>query len=186
MLTIRSRRVLMLAVMAGVAVVALAATAADAGAGAEPGPGRGAPYRGARPTPPALVLDGAGTYTISDDGTVVVEGRGELGQRHAPRGAEVPLTAHLTAEGGTLPGPDECRAATATVAIVDRQGGAVTLVGSGQVCGWRLQPPVSVVSHGFNGSYEVRDGRASLVGSHGFFEVRLGADGSAHLFAIAT
>ena len=57
----------------------------------------------------------------------------------------------------------------------------------GDVCGMYPQPPTSIVTHVFTGRYEVLDTtRRRRVGTDGFFEIRLAADGTASAFAIDT
>jgi hypothetical protein len=61
------------------------------------------------------------------------------------------------------------------------------MIGFGEVCGQHLQPPTSIVTHVFTGTFEVYGGTRSarhLNGTDGFFEVRLTENGTAHVLAV--
>jgi hypothetical protein len=65
----------------------------------------------------------------------------------------------------------------------------LTLVGMGEVCGTYVQPPTSIVSHVFTGTFEVYGEETQprrLEGVDGFYEIRLADDGTAGVFAIDT
>ncbi|UDY34917.1 hypothetical protein [Dermatobacter hominis] len=167
--------------IAGVALIAalLAATSASASAGTE-----------ARTAPrPKLTLEGHGTWQVRDAlGDVVVNGTGDLARRSG-RSARVLVAAVVDADDGTLPGPGECESATTTVSAYGGPGIDISMIGMGEVCGFDVQIPTSIVTHVFTGTFEVYDVSTRtrcLLGTDGFFEVRLAVDGSAHVFAIDT
>ena len=142
------------------------------------------------PEPPAFTLDGSGTWQIRewiDD--VVVNGTGELSRRSGRNPLAVQVAAVIQTDDRTLPAPGECESAFATMSAYGARNVDLTLVGMGEVCGTYVQPPTSIVSHVFTGSFEVYgDGTRprGLEGVDGFYEIRLADDGSAHVFAIDT
>jgi hypothetical protein len=162
---------------AGIAALALALTHDPAAASG---------HRESKPDPPAFVVSGTGTFTVRDNGDAVVNGTGELHRRRSRRSTDVQVAATVAADDKTLPGPGECEGAIATLSMYGARGVDMTLVGYGEVCGHHVQPPTSIVTHVFTGTYEVLDGPRRLIGTDGFFEVRLGADTSAGAFAIDT
>jgi hypothetical protein len=118
---------------------------------------------------------------VNGDGTVVV---------HAGRRSqEVLVAAVIAPDDGAWPGPGECERAYASMSAYGVRGVDLTLVGFGDVCGHHVQPPTSIVTHTFTGRYGVYgdDTRPRrLEGTDGFYEIRLGADGTASVFAIDT
>lgn len=174
-LTPRGRRIATAVALTLIAAVGpLGATGADA-----------AP----RPKPPAFTVSGTGTWQIRpwvDD--VVVNGTGLLTSGRE-RSTEVQVAAVVQTDDRTLPGPGECEAAFATMSVYGAARTDFTMVGDGEVCGAWAQPPTSVVTHVLTGRYEVYgDGTSPrrLVGVDGFYEVRLGGDGTASVFATDT
>ena len=161
---------------AGIAAAALAVTTNPAAASG---------HRDPKPDQQAFLVSGTGTFTVGDNGDAVVNGTGEL-QRRSRRSTVVEVAATVGADDKTLPGPGECEGAIATLSVYGARGVDMTLIGYGQVCGHHLQPPTSIVTHAFTGTYEVLDGPRRLIGTDGFFEVRLGANGTAGVFAIDT
>jgi hypothetical protein len=141
-----------------------------------------------RPRPPQFSVSSTGTWTLRDYGDAVVNGEGELVRRGAPRRPlAVDVAAVISPDDRTLPEPDTCEGAIATISVYgNRKVRDMTLIGYGEVCGVHPQLPTSVVTHVFTGTYEVLEGARKLVGTDGFFEVRLGVDGSASAFAIDT
>ena len=122
---------------------------------------------------------GMGTYATPDAGTAVITGTA------TGTPLEGPYVATLTADDGTLPSPGECEAATGTVRVDD--GNAVlAFAGPGKVCG-RWTDATSVVTHVFTGRYVVTEApKRPVVGTDGFFELRLANTGVASMFAIDT
>jgi hypothetical protein len=176
----RTRRLAGGAVVAG--VIALASAGAVDAAGTSTARRPPEP----KPKPPALVLSGTGTFTIRDYGDAAVNGTGELQRRGSRRPKPVEVAAVVGPDDRTLPGPGECEGAITTVTAYRERGLDLTLIGYGEVCGTDPQPPTSIVTHVFTGTYEVLDGPRRLVGTDGFFEVRLAVDGSASVFATDT
>jgi hypothetical protein len=145
---------------------------------------------GARRAPePTFTLDGHGTWAVRDQlGDAVVNGQGDLVRRNG-RTRDVLVAAVIGPDDRTLPGPGECEQATTTVSAYGRPGVDMTMIGIGDVCGLDVQAPTSIVTHVFTGTFEVYDvskRTRRLLGTDGFFEVRLAQDGSAHVFAIDT
>ena len=96
------------------------------------------------------------------------------------------VASSVDADDGTMPAPGECEGAITTVTVYGARRIDFTMIGVGEVCGLDVQPPTSIVSHVFTGTFEVYDvpeGPRQLLGTDGFFEVRLGVDGSASVFA---
>ena len=130
-------------------------------------------------------MSGTATFTIRDYGDAVVNGTGEL-QRRSRRSTVVEVAATVGADDKTLPGPGECEGAIATLAAYGTRGVDISLISYGEVCGLYVQPPTSIVTHSFTGTYEVLEGPRRLIGTDGFFDVRLGSNGTAGVFAIDT
>jgi len=167
----RTRRALRVAGGLAVAGAALVGTFDAAGA--------------ARPTSPAFTVSGQGTWQERPF-DVVVNGEGELQLRNGNRSTDVLVASSVDADDGTMPAPGECEGAITTVTVYGARRIDFTMIGVGEVCGLDVQPPTSIVSHVFTGTFEVYDvpeGPRQLLGTDGFFEVRLGVDGSASVFA---
>jgi hypothetical protein len=139
--------------------------------------------------PPSLTIDGAGTWQIREwINDVVVNGTGQLVERNG-RSTHVTVAAVVDPDDGSLPAAGECESAFATLSAYDAPGIDLTLVGGGQICGSWAQPPTSTVIYVFTGRYEVYgDGTMPkrLLGTDGFYEVRLADNGTASAFAIDT
>ena len=140
--------------------------------------------------PPAFTLSGTGTWSIRQYiNDAVVNGTGELQQGNWRHSTDVLVAAVVDADDGTLPGPGECEGAITTVSAYGVRGVDFTMIGVGEVCGHHVQPPTSIVTHVFTGTFEVYDavnGSKALLGTDGFFEVRLADNGTASVFAIDT
>jgi hypothetical protein len=170
----RTRRALRVAGGLAVAGAALVGTFDAAGA--------------VRPASPAFTVSGQGTWQERPF-DVVVNGEGELQLRNGNRSTDVLVASSVDADDGTMPAPGECEGAITTVSVYCARRIDFTMIGVGEVCGLDVQPPTSIVSHVFTGTFEVYDvpeGPRQLLGTDGFFEVRLGVDGSASVFAIDT
>ncbi len=97
------------------------------------------------------------------------------------------VNAVLTPDDGTLPDPETCEPASATITVTGDHRVAMKLVGTGSVCGFYPQEPTSIVTQVFTGRYDVVEARRTKVlGTDGFFEIRLANNGSASAFAIDT
>jgi hypothetical protein len=119
---------------------------------------------------------------------VVVNGAGPLIERNG-RPTDVTVAAVVDPDDGTLPAAGECESAFATVSAYGARGIDLTLVGGGEICGTVPQPPTSTTTYVFSGRYEVYgDGTMPkrLLGTDGFYEVRLADNGTASVFAIDT
>jgi hypothetical protein len=161
----------------GVGAIAIATLATTLPADAAP-----------KPKPPRFLVDGGGTYTVDATGAAVVTGDAEFVHGKGRRG---PLpgtfTAVLSPADGTLPEPETCEPATATITVEGDKRIGLTLVGDGEVCGIFPQLPTYTGTHVFTGRYEVVDAeRRRLPGTDGFFEIRLGLDNVGNTFAIDT
>jgi hypothetical protein len=143
---------------------------------------------GEKPKPPALTLSGTGTWVVRESiGDALVNGTGELQGRNSRGAKDVLVAAAVGADDHTLPGPGECEGAITTVSAYGVRGVDFTMIGVGEVCGVHPQPPTSIVTHVFTGTFEVYDvpgGPRRLLGVDGFFEVRLADNGTASVFAI--
>ena len=96
------------------------------------------------------------------------------------------FTAQLTADDGALPEPGVCEPATGTLRLEGSRDRVLELTATGSVCGQWLQPP-NVVTQVFTGRYLVTaSSQRRLVGTEGFYEIRLAVDGRASAFAIDT
>ena len=142
---------------------------------------------GAAPKP-VLQLDGGTSYTLNAGGDAVVTGPVEVTFRRGDEFLPATITATLKPLDGTLPEPETCEPARARFVVSSAPGRTgMRLVGKGEVCGEFPQPPTSVVTHVFTGRYKVAQAqRGALVGTDGFFEIRLGTDNVASAFAIDT
>ena len=142
------------------------------------------------PQRPALTLDGTGGWQIREwINDVVVNGTGELSGRSDNRTQDVQVAAVIQTDDRTLPAPGECESAFATMSAYGVRNVDLTLVGMGEVCGTYVQPPISIVSHVFTGTFEVYGEGTQprrLEGVDGFYEIRLADDGTASVFAIDT
>jgi len=138
------------------------------------------------PKAPKLLITGGDHWFTHDSGYPVVLGPSEvyLGGSDTPRVAS--LAANVHPSDYSLPGPGECESATAFLFVWDDGPTDLWLSSAGEVCGYAPQEPESVVTHVFTGPSTVEGSRPRyLVGREGFMEVRLGVDGSAHVFATA-
>jgi hypothetical protein len=124
--------------------------------------------------------NGFGMATTDTDGGVVISGTA------AGAPFDGPFTATLAAADGSLPAPGECEPATATLRVNGTRSRFVELSSVDDVCGQYLDPP-NVVSQVFTGRYTVTaSSQRRLVGTDGFYEVRLTSGNSASVFAIDT
>jgi hypothetical protein len=143
-----------------------------------------------RPRPPSFTLNGTGTWQIRPSiGDVAVNGTGSISSPHGRRGRSVLIAAVLQTDDRTLPAPGDCEPADATATAYGARGVDLTLIGRGELCGTVSQPPTTIVSHVFTGTFEVygNDTRPRhLEGVDGFYEVRLADNGTASVFAIDT
>lgn len=97
------------------------------------------------------------------------------------------FTAVLVADDGTLPEPGACEPATGTLRLEGSRDRFLELTSTGNACGQWVQPPTSVVTQVFTGRYVVTAAsQRRLVGTDGFYEIRLADDGRASAFAIDT
>jgi hypothetical protein len=140
--------------------------------------------------PPAVSLDGSGTWQVREAlQDVVVSGTAHLSGPNGKSARAVLMAAVAQAQDRTLPGPGECESADVTVSVYGARKLDFSLVGTGDVCGVDLQPPANIVTHVFTGTFEVY-GEATrprrLEGIDGFYEIRLADDGTASVFAIDT
>ena len=129
---------------------------------------------------PAVDVGGQGTYVLTGPGSAVISGTAE--------GTPVdgPYRAVLTAADGTLPQAGVCEPGTGVVRIEDKKK-VLELRADGDVCGTFVNPPTSIVTHVFTGTYEVVDApRKQLVGTDGFLELRLATNGVASMTALDT
>jgi hypothetical protein len=143
-----------------------------------------------KPKPAAFTLSGTGTWQIREwINDVVVNGTGELSGRNGRHTRDVQVAAVIQTDDRTLPAPGECESAFATMSAYGVRNVDLTLVGMGEVCGTYVQPPTSIVSHVFTGTFEVYGEETMprrLEGVDGFYEIRLADDGTASVFAIDT
>jgi hypothetical protein len=139
---------------------------------------------------PRFTLTGTGSWAIREFiGDVVVNGTGALQRESTRRIQDVLVASTVDADDGTLPAPGECEGAIATVSTYGASRVDFTMIGAGEVCGTFVQPPTSIVTHTFTGTFEVYDvtkGTRRLLGTDGFFEVVLADNGRASVFAIDT
>jgi hypothetical protein len=139
---------------------------------------------------PAFTLVGSGTWQVRQYlGDAVVNGTGVLDLERGAAGQDVQVAAVVGADDRSLPGPGECEGAITWVTAYGAPGVDLSMIGYGQVCGLHVQPPTSIVTHVFTGTFEVygaTKGSQRFNGTDGFFEVRLADDGRAHVFAIDT
>jgi hypothetical protein len=166
------RRSIRLVAGGAVTVMAVIGTVLPAGASVE--------RKQPKPKPPAIVLSSTGTFTLGSDGAAAVTGTGEVNLHGSDTSKPVVVSATLSADDGTLPAPETCEPAVATVSFrVPHHKVTTTLFGRGQVCGVYPQLPTYIVTHVFTGNYDVIAGKPRLVGTDGWFEIRLAQDGSA-------
>ncbi len=136
-----------------------------------------------RPRPPALQITGTGSWTSRVYDDVLVQGTADL-DRRGRRTIEVPVAGVIDPDVGSFPSPGECKGATGWISVHDTRRADMTLIGNGEVCGHDVQDPESIVIYSFTGTFEVLEGPRCLQGIDGFFEMRLGANGTASLLAI--
>lgn len=143
-----------------------------------------------RSKPPAFTLSGTGTWQTREwINDVVVNGTGVLSEHDGDRTRAVQVAAVIQTDDRTLPAPGDCESAFATVSAYGVRGVDLTLVGMGEVCGTDVQPPTSMVSHVFTGSFEVYGEQTTprrFDGVDGFYEIRLAEGGAAGVFATDT
>jgi hypothetical protein len=144
----------------------------------------------AGPPSPTFTLDGGGTWQIRNFlGDAVVNGTGTLDTGRGGHARVVEVAAVVGPDDRSLPGPGACEGAITTVTAVVPGDGRLSMIGYGEVCGQHVQPPTSIVTHVFTGTFEVYGATKSarrLNGIDGFFEVRLADDGTAHVLAVDT
>ena len=129
---------------------------------------------------PRLQLDGQGTYSFDAAGTAVVTGV----VTGTPFGGT--YTATLAADDGTLPEPGVCEPGVATLRVDGTRDRYLELSAADDICGQWLQPPY-VVTHVFTGRYTITSSsERRLVGTDGFYEVRLATENRGGVFAIDT
>lgn len=156
-------------------ITAAAALASFAPAGAAPTKSTG------------LYVTGVGTYTTTAAGDAVVTAPAGVYLRSSADAIPATMTATLSPVDGTLPEPETCEPANATIVVEGGRKASMTLVGTGNVCGKYPQQPTSVVTQVFTGRYDVVDADVRrLVGTDGFFEIRLGLGGIGSAFAVDT
>jgi hypothetical protein len=134
---------------------------------------------------PAFVLNGGDHWFTHDVGWYqVVQGPAEL--QIGKRTLTGTLSATISPDDHTMPGPGACETGI-TFVFVEGNGAADTFISSaGEICGYYVQPPTSVVTHVFTGEATIEEsGSKRLEGKTGFLEVRLAEDGRAHVFATA-
>lgn len=133
---------------------------------------------------PAFTVSGVGTWYLRTElGDAVANAPGTISPRNE-RDRPVDIAAVVGPDDRTLPGPGECEHAVTTV-VAYRNSDVVDAIGDGEVCGFEPDG-TSVITHVFTGTFEVIGGRREFRRVDGFFEVRLGADGTASVFAIDT
>lgn len=146
--------------------------------------------RNLQAAPSELTLDGTGTWQIREwINDVVVNGTGQLSGRDGHRTQDVLVAAVIQTDDRTLPAAGECESAFATMSAYGVRNVDLTLIGMGEVCGTHVQPPTSIVSHVFTGTFEVYGDETAprrLEGVDGFYEIRLADNGTASVFAIDT
>jgi hypothetical protein len=126
-------------------------------------------------------VGGPGTFVIAADGSATVSAD-VTGRPFG--GASVTV---LAADDGSLPEPGACEPATATFQVAGDGRDRLEMTATGDVCGEYVQLPY-IVTHAFTGRYTVTDAsKRNLVGTDGFFEVRLAAStAQAYVFGIDT
>lgn len=162
-----TRRSIAAALAAAATVVALAAPAAGAS------------------SKPVLTVDGRGTWTAAGGGAAVTATGAVYDRANTAHPAQIRAT--LTPSDGSLPAPETCEPATAVFEVTGDRTATLTLAGSGQVCGRYPQVPTSVVTHVFTGRYEVTAAaHKRVLGTDGWYEIRLALDDVAGVFAVDT
>jgi hypothetical protein len=126
-------------------------------------------------------VGGPGTFVIEADGSATVSAD-VTGRPFG--GSSVTV---LAADDGSLPEPGSCEPATATFHLAGAGREYLDVTATGDVCGEFVQLPY-IVTHVFTGRYTVTDAsKRNLVGTDGFFEVRLAAStAQAYVFGIDT
>ncbi len=161
----KTRTLLATGVLTGVATIASIAAAGPASA--------------ARNRPVIEMGSTTATFTVVD-GAAAVSGQMD-GRPYS--GA---YTATLTAADGSLPEPGECEPASATFHLDSRVGRFLDVAATGDVCGEFVQLPY-ITTHAFVGRYDVTGStKQNVLGTDGWFEIRLGDDGSASTFLVDT
>lgn len=161
----KTRTLLAAGALAGVATIASVAAATPAGA---------ARFR------PVIEMGSTTAGFAVVDGAAIVTG--EMDGRPY-RGT---YTATLTADDGSLPAPGDCEPATAVFHLDARVGRYLDVTATGDVCGEFVQLPY-ITTHAFVGRYDVTGStKQNVLGTDGWFEIRLGDDGSASTFLVDT
>ena len=126
-------------------------------------------------------IGGPGTFVMQADGSASVSAT-VTGRPFGGSSATV-----LAADDGSLPAPGDCEPATATFRVTGAGRDSLAMTATGDVCGEWVQLPY-IVTHSFTGRYTVTDAsKRNLVGTDGFFEVRLAAStAQAYVFGIDT
>ena len=130
-----------------------------------------------------VLFDGFGTYPVTEQGSVAVTAT------VAGEPFDGTYTGELAAVDGSLPAPGDCEPATATVRLDgarDRFAVLHTDDGIGRVCG-QWTDSTNRVTVVFTGRYRITDSdRRRLIGSDGWYEIRLTDTGAASVFAVDT
>lgn len=132
--------------------------------------------------PPAFTQTSTGTWSLRPWGDALVYGPGEHAIR-AGQPRDVTVAAVISPFDRSLPAAGECEGAHGWVTIIsDQKLRDAWLIGIGEVCGVHAQPPTSIVTHVYNGSFEVWEGSQPFLGAEGFMEIRLAQDGTGSSF----
>jgi hypothetical protein len=122
----------------------------------------------------------SGSYTVGADGAARLSGA------IAGDPFDGAYTATLAADDGSLPGPGECEAATATVQVDGARKRYYELAGSGTVCGEWVDATYTV-THVFTGRYVVTDAfQHKLAGTDGWYSIRLATEERAGVEVVDT
>ncbi len=126
-----------------------------------------------------------GTWAQSGD-SAIVTGSGDVYLPRFKEPMQGVVNAGLTPDDGTMPEPETCEPAHATIVVEGNKHVSETLTGDGQVCGVFPQDPF-IVTHVFTGRYNIVDtAKNTLRKADGFFEIRLGLNSLGSAFSIDT